>query len=124
MDVSDIIDYNVGLLNPNDLSTSFFCLSQDDPTAGFAFDASAVAGSTFPDGTDNTPGKHASSLGLSDEERCGSEAQRHQSEILTPSHADEIDSTVALLGHLQLLHRSYQGAKTSDHVLGPSRFLS
>jgi DNA polymerase iota len=59
MDVSDIIDFNVGLLNPNDLSNSFFCLSQNDPTAGFAFDASAISGRTFPEQPDNTTGKHA-----------------------------------------------------------------
>lgn len=56
MEVSDIIDYNVGLLNTNHLSNSFFCLSKDDPTAGFAFDASTVTGNTFPEKPD-TSGK-------------------------------------------------------------------
>jgi DNA polymerase iota len=49
MDVSDIVDYNVALLNPNDLSNSFFCLSKNDPTTGFAYDASQVAGNAFPE---------------------------------------------------------------------------
>lgn len=49
MDVSDVIDYNIGLLNRNHLSNSFLCLSKDDPTSGFRFDASIVAGHTFPD---------------------------------------------------------------------------
>jgi hypothetical protein len=49
MDVSDIIEYNVGLLNPNDLDNSWFCLKKDDPTAGFAYDASIVAGHTYPE---------------------------------------------------------------------------
>lgn len=62
MDVPDIIDYNVGLLNLNDLSNSFFCLSKNDPTAGFAFDASKVAGNTFPEEPENTPGKHLHAL--------------------------------------------------------------
>ncbi|KAF2497779.1 DNA/RNA polymerase [Lophium mytilinum] len=48
MDVSDIVDYNLTLLNPNDLASSFFCLSKADPTQGFAFDASQVAGHTYP----------------------------------------------------------------------------
>lgn len=45
--MTDIIDYNVNLLNPNDLSNSFFCLSKDDPTLGFSFDASRPAGLTY-----------------------------------------------------------------------------
>ncbi|KAF2808768.1 DNA/RNA polymerase [Mytilinidion resinicola] len=48
MDVSDIVDYNLTLLNPNDLANSFFCLSKADPTQGFAVDASQVAGHTYP----------------------------------------------------------------------------
>lgn len=63
MDVSDIVEYNVGLLNQNDLSNSFFCLSKEDPTDGFAFDASQVAGSTYPEAPDDRSGKHAYCLG-------------------------------------------------------------
>lgn len=48
MDVTDMIDYNVGLLNRNDLATSFFHLDRNDPTIGFPFDASRVFGGTFP----------------------------------------------------------------------------
>ncbi|PSN63695.1 DNA/RNA polymerase [Corynespora cassiicola Philippines] len=48
MDVSDIVQYNVHLLNPHDLSNSFFCLSKNDPTEGFAYDASKVAGCVYP----------------------------------------------------------------------------
>ncbi|PSR93647.1 hypothetical protein BD289DRAFT_459598 [Coniella lustricola] len=44
IDVTDIVAYNVPLLNRNALSSSFFCLSQTDPEQGFSFDASAVAG--------------------------------------------------------------------------------
>jgi hypothetical protein len=49
MDVSDIVDYNVGLLNRNDLINSFFCLSKNDPAVGFTYDASSIAGCTYPD---------------------------------------------------------------------------
>jgi DNA polymerase iota len=49
MDVTDLVDYNVALLNHNDLANSFFCLSKTDPTAGFAFDPSSVAGHTYPE---------------------------------------------------------------------------
>lgn len=48
MDVSDIVDYNRGLLNRNDLLSSFFQLDRKDPTVGFAFDATTIAGHTCP----------------------------------------------------------------------------
>lgn len=57
LDVTDMVDYNVGILNVNTLSSSFFCLSRDDPEKGFSFDASAVAGCTVG---------HGSSVGDSD----------------------------------------------------------
>jgi hypothetical protein len=57
MDVSDIVEYNAALLNHNDLSNSFFCLSKGDPTSGFAFDASKIAGSAFPDASIDSLGK-------------------------------------------------------------------
>ncbi|KAF2862549.1 DNA polymerase iota [Piedraia hortae CBS 480.64] len=48
MDVTDVVNYNMELLNQNSLPDSFFQLSPDDPTNGFAFDASSVAGHTYP----------------------------------------------------------------------------
>ncbi|KAF2258760.1 DNA/RNA polymerase, partial [Lojkania enalia] len=53
LDVSDMISHNVALLNFNDLPNSFFYLSKDDPTSGFAFDASQVAGYTYPESPSN-----------------------------------------------------------------------
>ena len=50
MDVTDMVDYNVELLNRNDVVASFFHLDRDDPTMGFHFDASRVFGHTFPEG--------------------------------------------------------------------------
>lgn len=44
LDVTDMIDYNVEILNRNDLEHSFFQISQEDPTLGFAFDAGGVRG--------------------------------------------------------------------------------
>jgi hypothetical protein len=55
--VSDIIDYNVGLLNVNDLTNSYFCLSKADPTAGFSFNASQLAGHAYPKESNDTSGK-------------------------------------------------------------------
>ncbi|KAG8160482.1 hypothetical protein KVR01_010018 [Diaporthe batatas] len=44
LDVTDMVEFNVGLLNQNALSDSFFCLSRDNPEKGFSFDATAIAG--------------------------------------------------------------------------------
>ncbi|KAM0815263.1 putative UmuC domain-containing protein [Seiridium cardinale] len=48
LDVSDIISYNHEILNPNALAQSFFQLSREDPERGFAFDATAFSGCTYP----------------------------------------------------------------------------
>ncbi|KAH9212550.1 hypothetical protein DL95DRAFT_447633 [Leptodontidium sp. 2 PMI_412] len=48
MDVTDICDFNQSLLNHNDLAHSFFQLKRNDPTSGFSFDATAIAGHGFP----------------------------------------------------------------------------
>ncbi|THW27076.1 DNA/RNA polymerase [Aureobasidium pullulans] len=49
LDVTDMIGYNISLLNPHDLVNSFFILDKDDPTQGFAFDATCYAGPTLPE---------------------------------------------------------------------------
>jgi DNA polymerase iota len=43
-----MIDYNLALLNHNDLVHSFFCMSKDDPTVGFEYDATSHFGPTYP----------------------------------------------------------------------------
>ncbi|KAF2724073.1 DNA/RNA polymerase [Polychaeton citri CBS 116435] len=48
MDVTDIVDYNVDLLNGNNLHCSFFLISRSDPTEGFSFDATGICGNSFP----------------------------------------------------------------------------
>ncbi|KAG8531090.1 uncharacterized protein KY384_004447 [Bacidia gigantensis] len=48
MDMTDIIDYNVELLNFHHLPTSYFHLDRSDPTIGFSYDASSVVGETYP----------------------------------------------------------------------------
>ncbi|KAL4921707.1 hypothetical protein BDW62DRAFT_219054 [Aspergillus aurantiobrunneus] len=53
MDVTDMITYNTALLNSNDLAHSFFHLDRQDPTVGFAFDATKIYGPTYPDGAGN-----------------------------------------------------------------------
>ncbi|KAF3389145.1 DNA polymerase iota [Penicillium rolfsii] len=48
LDVTEMIDYNVQLLNSNDLTTSFFHLDRKDPTVGFTYDATRYDGATYP----------------------------------------------------------------------------
>ena len=48
LDCTDMVDYNVDLLNHNDLCHSFFCLDRSDPTIGFHYDASKPFGPTYP----------------------------------------------------------------------------
>ncbi|PPJ56332.1 hypothetical protein CBER1_00687 [Cercospora berteroae] len=48
LDVSDIVDYNQDILNKHDLEHSFFQTSKDDPTIGFPFDATNIAGHSYP----------------------------------------------------------------------------
>ena len=52
LDCTDMVDYNMELLNPYDLESSFFQLDRNDPSSGFAFDASATLGYTFPPAND------------------------------------------------------------------------
>jgi len=66
LDVTEMINYNVGLLNPNSLASSFFHLDRKDPTVGFAYDATVFIGSTHPptleESSANSPA--ISSLGM------------------------------------------------------------
>ncbi|MCJ1280753.1 hypothetical protein MMC26_000070 [Xylographa opegraphella] len=52
LDVTDIVDYNLDILNHNSLPDSFFHLGRSDPTLGFSYDASCFAGNTFPAASD------------------------------------------------------------------------
>ncbi|OKL60028.1 hypothetical protein UA08_04752 [Talaromyces atroroseus] len=49
LDATDMIDYNMALLNPYDLAHSFFFLDKQDPTNGFQFDATKFCGPTYPE---------------------------------------------------------------------------
>ena len=71
MDMSDVVDYNVALLNHNDLSHSFFHLDQADPTVGFSYDASKIIGRSFPSIQPDAPNSMA--------------------EVVPPSLPDELD---------------------------------
>ena len=48
LDVTDMIDYNLEILNYNDLRNTFFHLDRNDPTVGFPYDAVTISGNCFP----------------------------------------------------------------------------
>lgn len=54
LDVTDMIDYNIGIMNMNDLTSSFFHLDPKDPTVGFSYDATKFLGPTYPLTTDES----------------------------------------------------------------------
>ncbi|KAK4157492.1 hypothetical protein C8A00DRAFT_40203 [Chaetomidium leptoderma] len=49
LDVTDIVAYNVELLNRNTLHQSYFCLSRSDPEVGFEYDATSFSGCVHGD---------------------------------------------------------------------------
>ena len=49
LDVSDVVVYNLELLNYNNSSCSFFHLNRNDPTIGFPFDLTSFVGCTYPE---------------------------------------------------------------------------
>lgn len=48
MDVTDIVEYNLDVFNPNDLHHSYFQLSRENPLQGFEFDASVTCCHVVP----------------------------------------------------------------------------
>ncbi|KAI9855745.1 MAG: hypothetical protein M1813_009635 [Trichoglossum hirsutum] len=64
MDVTDMIDFNVEVLNLGDQSNSFFHLSRTDPTVGFSYDLSLTPRYTYPPTTDLLPPQISTSTPL------------------------------------------------------------
>ena len=64
MDVTDIIDYNLGSINHNDLVNSFFQTLKDDPTQGFSFNATCFAGYAYPQNASTDATAYVESLAL------------------------------------------------------------
>ncbi|KAL9586823.1 MAG: hypothetical protein Q9212_000641 [Teloschistes hypoglaucus] len=48
IDVTDMIDYNLEMVNHNALQSSFFYLARLDPTIGFTYDCRSILGHTVP----------------------------------------------------------------------------
>ncbi|KAL9605878.1 MAG: hypothetical protein Q9179_000942 [Wetmoreana sp. 5 TL-2023] len=64
VDVTDMVDYNLEMINHNSLQSSFFHLSPYDPTVGFEFDCNKIPGHTFPNISASSPVPHRYSGGL------------------------------------------------------------
>lgn len=54
LDVTDLVDFNINILNHNALTDSFFHLDRTDPTIGFSYNASKYAGNTYPGSAANS----------------------------------------------------------------------
>ena len=48
LDVTEMVDYNINLLNQSNIKSSFFHLDKSDPTVGFTYDATGFHGFTNP----------------------------------------------------------------------------
>lgn len=102
LDVTDIIDYNLALINHNDLPNTFFYLSKDDPTFGFLCNASQVVGHV-----------------------CGEQAEPKN--IVEPTADDSLQQRLVLGSHLaHYFRRQLQEQKsyTSTAGISTSKMLS
>ncbi|KAL2185063.1 DNA/RNA polymerase [Thermothelomyces heterothallicus CBS 203.75] len=65
LDVTDMVSYNLELLNRNALPRSYFCLSRSDPEVGFEYDATSFAGCVH--GNSSSSGGGGGSIGDGDD---------------------------------------------------------
>lgn len=69
LDVTDMVTFNLELLNRSSLAHSYFCLSRSDPERGFPYDATSFAGCVYRgDGNGNDHG---------DEDTAGAAQESH-----------------------------------------------
>ncbi|KAL2155353.1 hypothetical protein VTH82DRAFT_94 [Thermothelomyces myriococcoides] len=91
LDVTDMVSYNVELLNRNALPQSYFCLSRTDPEVGFEYDATSFAGCVHgtSGGSSGGCGGSSSSSSVGDGDGDGA-VQLHESvvymRLLVASH--------------------------------------
>ena len=108
LDVTDIVDYNLDVLNHNSLPDSFFHLDRTDPTIGFTYDASCFAGNTFPA---NLEGHQPQSMS----------ALIPTSDTSEPSTTDRLEIRLRLGSHLaQYLRRQLEEQKGYTATVGIS----
>lgn len=93
MDVTDIIDYNIDILNFHNLKDSFLQLAKDDPTQGFSFNATVYAGHTYGN-ADNLAEDDLKTKGLPLRLRLGSHLAMHLRHKL--EHEKGYTSTVGI----------------------------
>jgi DNA polymerase iota len=131
--VTDIIDYNLRLLNHLDITNSFFCLSRHDPTEGFTFDASRLAGHAYAQGHDGSTSSDASTDSLLLRLILGSHLAQHMRDQLeqTMGYTSTVGiSTSKLLSKLVGNVNKPRDQTTllppyeSDHDGGPSNVTS
>ena len=109
LDVTDLVDYNLKIINYNCLADSFFHLDRTDPTIGFAYDASVIAGATFPP------------RGAADPSRQPEVASVPSLDLLTTVTSDLLDIRLRLGSHLaQYLRRQLEEQKGYTSTVGVS----
>ena len=109
LDVTDLVDYNLKIINYNCLAKSFFHLDRTDPTVGFAYDASVIAGATFP------------SQGAADPSRQSEIVSVSSSDLLNTVSSDLLDFRLRLGSHLaQFLRRQLEEQKGYTSTVGIS----
>ncbi|MCJ1403981.1 hypothetical protein MMC11_007205 [Xylographa trunciseda] len=108
LDVTNLVDYNLDILNHHSLSDSFFHLDQTDPTVGFTYDATCFAGNTFPAGVEgDTPRSKLSSFPTADTSETNS--------------TDRLETRLRLASHLaQYLRHQLEEQKGYTSTVGIS----
>lgn len=77
LDVTDIVDYNMEVLNRHALQQSFFQVSKHNPLDGFMFDASSIAGHPYPKDYEDNASSDDTVKGLTLRLRLGSHLALH-----------------------------------------------
>lgn len=104
MDVTEIIEYNIDVLNGNDLANSFFHLDRHNPTVGFTYDATSYHGDTYPPEDCVVEPSH----------QAQQASDRLRPRLLVASH---------LAGHLRS-HLEYQKGYTASVGISTSKLLA
>ena len=98
LDVTDIIDYNLDIMNEQSLQQSFFHLDHSDPMIGFPFDASVDVGEMWPakgiESCRHWPSPMERDFGLAIRLRLGSHLAQYLRQKL--NHEQGFTSTVGI----------------------------
>ena len=115
VDVTAVVDYNMPLLNRNDLRHSYFQLDPGDPEKGFAFDATAFSGCVWPPPPRRPHPDGEAGEDESGEDGVAADSAEHQLDVDNPAHA-RLMLASHLAGHLRTRLESEFGYTSSGGV--------